>query len=325
MAVSYLALAITAATAQTKPAFEVASIKPTALDMAKLVSQAQSGGGMPRVGPRVEGARAEYIFMSLRDLIVLAYKVKAYQITGPNWLNSQRFDIVATLPEGTKKDDVPAMLQALLEDRFKLTLHRETKEGPVLGLVVGKGGPKLKQSAGTPKPLDLEAPLGPGERIVEGADGPMRMKVNKLGSATLNMGERGTVNYSVDPATRTMKIEASMVTMTGFADMLTALSQATGAAKPVRDMTGLAGNYEVEITFLQEDLLNMARAQGMPVPNRPAEAPAAGMPGNAASDPSGSSSSLMQAVQSMGLKLESRKAMVEHLVIDKVEKAPTEN
>jgi uncharacterized protein (TIGR03435 family) len=89
-------------------------------------------------------------------------------------------------------------------------------------------------------------------------------------------------------------------------------------------MTGLTGNYQVEIGFSMADLMNMARAQGVAVPNLPAEASAAATPADAASDPGGSSS-LFQAVESMGLKLESRKAIVEQLVIDHVEKTPTEN
>jgi uncharacterized protein (TIGR03435 family) len=321
--VSCLAWVAPVAPAQTKPTFEVASVKPAAMDMAKLVAQAQSGE-MPRVGPRVDGARAEYIFMALKDLISLAYKVKPYQITGPDWIASQRFDIIARLPEGASKDDVPMMLQALLEDRFKLALHRESQEHPVLALVVGKGGPKMKESPEASKPIDADAPLAPGERKIDGPDGPIRMTVNtKNGSATMNMGAKGTVSYSMDPATRSMKIEASRVTMGGFADMLTSLSQASGGQQ-VNDMTGLTGNYQVAISFSLEDMMNMARAQGAAVPNLPAEAAAAGMPADAASDPGGSST-LLQAVQSMGLKLESRKAVVEQLVIDHVEKTPTEN
>jgi uncharacterized protein (TIGR03435 family) len=321
--VSCLAWVAGVAPAQTKPAFEVASVKPAALDMAKLVAQAQSGQ-MPRVGTRVDGARAEYIFMALKDLIALAYKVKPYQITGPDWIANQRFDIIAKLPDGASKDDVPMMLQALLEDRFKLALHRESKEHPVLALVVGKGGPKMKESPEAPKPIDPDAPLAPGERKIDGPDGPIRMTVNtKNGSATMNMGAKGTVSYSMDPATRSMKIEASQVTMGGFADMLTALSQASGGQQ-VKDMTGLTGNYQVAISFSLEDMMNMARSQGAAVPNLPAEASAAARPADAASDPGGSST-LFQAVQSMGLKLESRKAVVEQLVIDHVEKTPTEN
>jgi uncharacterized protein (TIGR03435 family) len=73
-----------------------------------------------------------------------------------------------------------------------------------------------------------------------------------------------------------------------------------------------------------EDMINMARAQGVAVPNPPPGAAAGVVPSDAASDPGGSST-LVQAVESMGLKLESRKAVVEQLVIDHVEKTPTEN
>jgi uncharacterized protein (TIGR03435 family) len=291
--------------------------------MAQIAAAAQSGE-MPRLGPRVDGARAEYIFMALKDLISLAYKVKPFQITGPDWMATQRFDIIAKLPDGASKDDVPQMLQALLEDRFKLALHRESKESPVLGLVVGKGGPKMKESAEAPKPIDAAAPLAPGERQIDSPDGPMRMTVNaKNGSSTMNMGAKGTVSYSMDPATRSMKIEASQVTMGGFADMLSSLSQA-GGGQQVKDMTGLTGNYQVALSFSMEDLMNMARAQGVAVPNLPAEASAAATPADAASDPGGSST-LLRAVESMGLKLESRKAVVEQLIIDHVEKIPTAN
>jgi uncharacterized protein (TIGR03435 family) len=324
MVVSCLAWAAAVAPAQTKPTFEVASVKPTAVDLAKLAAAFQNGE-MPRVGPRVDGARAEYIYMALKELIVLAYKVKPYQITGPDWIGSQRFDIMAKLPDGASKDDAPKMLQALLEDRFKLALHRESKEGPVLALVVGKGGPKMKESPEAPKPIDPDAPLAPGERKIDGPDGPIRMTVNaRNGSATMNMGAKGTVSYSMDPATKSMKIEASQVTMGGFADMLSSLSQATGAGQQVKDMTGLTGNYQVAISFSMEDMINMARAQGVAVPNLPADAAAGAMPADAASDPGGSST-LVQAVQSMGLKLETRKAVLEQLVIDHIEKTPTEN
>jgi len=95
------------ALAQTNPTFEVASVKPAApIDMMKMAAAVRSGE-MPRIGPRVDKARAEYTYMALRDLIVLAYKVKPYQITGPDWIASQRFDIVAKLPDGASKDDIP--------------------------------------------------------------------------------------------------------------------------------------------------------------------------------------------------------------------------
>ena len=161
---SFLLLAALAplAQAQDKKAFEVASVKPAAqLDMAAMAAGIQNGQ-MPRIGPRVDGQQAEYRYMSLKALIALAWNVKPYQIEGPDWLNSTRFDIEAKLPDGASKDDAPAMLQALLEDRFKLTVHHETKQGPVLALVVGKGGSKMQPATETPKALDPSAPLQPG-------------------------------------------------------------------------------------------------------------------------------------------------------------------
>lgn len=317
-----LVLAVAVAPAQTKSAFEVASVKPTSIDMTQLAAQARSGQ-MPRLGAHINGARAEYIFVSLKDLIVLAYKVKPYQVTGPDWIGNTRFDIAAKLPDGASRDDVPQMLQTLLEERFKLALHRETKEHPVLALVVGKGGPKMKESPEAPKAIDPNAPLASGERQVDGPDGPMRMTVNReTGGATMNMGNKGTIHYGMDPATRSLKVEASGVTMTGFADMLTSFSMAGGGLQ-VKDMTGLTGYYQVAISFAMEDLLNMARSQGYAVPNRPADGSGPALPGDAASTPAGST--LFEAVHSLGLNLEPRKAMVEQLVIDHIEKTPTEN
>ena len=143
-------------------AFEVASIRPAApLDMAKIMAAVQAGQS-PKIGPQVGAERAEYTYMALRDLIALAYGVKPYQISGPDWLANQRFDIVAKLPAGASKDDAPAMLQALLADRFGLVIHRSSAEHPVLALLVGKGGPKLREAIGTPTPIDENTPLKPG-------------------------------------------------------------------------------------------------------------------------------------------------------------------
>src|SRR6185369_4052808 len=75
-----------------------------------------------------------------------AYGLKEYQVSGPPWINDARFDILAKATEGTRKEQIPAMLQALLAERFKLEVHREKKEFNVFALVVGKGGPKLKES-----------------------------------------------------------------------------------------------------------------------------------------------------------------------------------
>ena len=184
-----LGMAAAVAPAQTKPSFEVASIKPAApLDLAKLRAGVEKGE-MPRLGPRVDGARAEYIYMTAGELIALAYDVKSDQIAG-GWIETQRFDIVAKLPEGASKSDAPKMLRSLLEDRFKLALHRDSKEYRALALEIGEGGPKMKEASEGFKPIDPSVPLAPGEKQVDGPDGPVRMTSDGNGGATIG-GERG--------------------------------------------------------------------------------------------------------------------------------------
>jgi uncharacterized protein (TIGR03435 family) len=275
---------------------------------------------MPKLGAHVDAERASHTYMTLRDLIVQAYGVKPYQITCPDWIAGPRFDILAKLPDGASKDDAPQMLQALLEDRFKLTLHRENKEHPVLALVVGKGGPKLKRSPEAPQAIDENVPLKPGEMNVDSPDGPIRMTVGTGGTATVNMGVRGLVTYKVDPATSTMHMDASGMTMDGFADMLARFSQLLGGNGPqIVNNTNLEGNYEVALDFSLADLMNMVRAAGM----TPPVGAASSLPSEAASDPD--SSSLSEAVRALGLALDRRNEPVEQLVIDHLEKNPTEN
>lgn len=112
-----------------------------------------------------DGARVLYTNVSLSQVIEQAYKVQEYQVEGPSWLTSERFDITAAIPAGTAKDQVPSMLQTLLADRFGLVLHHQTKQLPVLALNVAKGGTKLKStdeargihSDGNGKNLHVEA------------------------------------------------------------------------------------------------------------------------------------------------------------------------
>jgi uncharacterized protein (TIGR03435 family) len=78
-------------------------------------------------------------------LIYESYGVKDYQVSGPDWLGTEIYDITATLPPGVTRDDVQLMIQNLLAERFKLTLHRDTREMPVYALVAGKGGSKLQE------------------------------------------------------------------------------------------------------------------------------------------------------------------------------------
>jgi uncharacterized protein (TIGR03435 family) len=324
-----LALTALAAFAQTKPSFEVATIKPAQpMDPAKLVAALQAGGKMP-VGATIGAGRAEYLYLDLKTLLTYAYGVKPYQITGPDWMATTRFDIIAKMPEGSTKDDAPKMLQSLLEERFKLTTHRASAEHPVLALVVGKNGPKLKASAEKPVAIDESAPLKPGEMKMDGPDGPVRAKVDiSTGSSVVDMGLKGKMSYKMNPATQSMHIDFSMTTMDGFADMMTQIMTQLGggaATRQIVDMTGIKGNYDASLEISLAEIMALARASGVNIPNAPGGAPAGGnVP--VASDPSGAGgTSVTDAVQSMGLKLESRKAMVDQFIVDHLEKTPTEN
>jgi uncharacterized protein (TIGR03435 family) len=324
-----LALAATAVFAQTKPAFEVATIKPSPpMDQAKMVAAIRAGGKMP-IGANIDADRAEYLYLDLKSLMSYAYGVKTYQITGPDWMKSARFDIIAKMPEGSKREDAPKMLQSLLEERFKLATHRASAEHPVLALVAGKGGPKLKASADKPAAIDESTPLKPGELKMDGPDGPVRMKVDvTTGSSVIDMGLQGKMSYSLNRSTRMFHIDFSMTTMTGFADMITQLFQQIGGTggRRVVDMTGIAGNYDASIDLSLTELMAMARAAGADIPaGAPGGAGASGNSPPVAPDPGGGGTSLADAVQSMGLKLESRKAMVDQLIVDHIEKTPTEN
>ena len=324
-----LLFAIGAAFAQAAPSnltFEVATVKASPpLDMAKLQAEVQAGR-MPRFGAHINESRAEYTYMALKALIANAYNLKPYQITGPAWLATEHFDIEAKIPDGASKDDAPKMLQALLAERFKLAARRDTQERPVLALVVGKDGPKLKEASATPEPIDENAPLKPGERQVDTPDGPVRTIRNSDGTTTINMGKKGTMTVRPDMQAQTITMESSSVTMAGFADQLTTLLQMGGGeGRQVVDMTGLKGNYQVAVEISLADIMAMARAQGMNLPMRPPASGAGGpSPGLEASDPGGGST-VFASVKRLGLKLEPSKAMVEQLVIDHVEKVPTED
>ena len=129
------------AAAAQQLSFEVATIKP-----AEQITPAMVQAGKMHIGLAIDQARVDIGYLSVCDLVAQAYKVKAYQVECPDALKAQRFDILAKMPAGATKDDVPAMLQELLKDRFKMTTHRDSKEHPVYGLMVGKGGPKMKEA-----------------------------------------------------------------------------------------------------------------------------------------------------------------------------------
>jgi len=89
--------------------------------------------------------------LSLRSMILMAYQMKDYQVEGPDWLATERYDLAARFPETTfqepKKYDsaLGAMMQKMLTDRFKLAIHRDQKVFPVYGLTAGKGAVKFQE------------------------------------------------------------------------------------------------------------------------------------------------------------------------------------
>ena len=193
--------------AQSKPealTFEVASIKPANPDAMGIRINFVPGGGL-----RAENVR-------LRQLIEFAYQVHPFQISGgPGWMNSQGFDVLAKAPEPAEATDLRKLtdaqrdrlgeqirqrLQALLAERFQLTIHRETKEMPVYALVVAKNGPKLKESA-DPERGDQQMRAGRGELSAT------TMKIQALASHLSrvtgrpvldNTGLKGTYDFKLE-------------------------------------------------------------------------------------------------------------------------------
>lgn len=275
MKLAMLGLCLFTWQASARIAFEVASIKP---------AQPESGGKM-RVGMNSDAGMLRYINVSLKDCIRVAYRVKDFQVEGPDWLNSTRFDIVAKLPAGASKDEIPDMLQELLAERFKLAVHRDTKEHAIYALIVGKNGPKLK-AAETPVP-----------------DKPVRSDNLEKGGAP----PPGAMMMRFDPSG--MHLRAPAATLGNLADMLSRFSE-----RPVVDMTGIQGHYDFDLSFAPETMRGLP-----PPPPGGGERPA---PDGAGAEPA---PSIFEAVQRYGLKLEPRKGPLEIITVDHIERTPTEN
>lgn len=222
------------------PAYVVASIKPN-----------DSGNN----GSSSHGSKGQIVFTNhtLKRLIERAYDVKPFQVTCPGWLENVHFDITAKYPPDTKADDRSLMLRSLLEERFKLAVHHESKEMPGYALTVAKSGFKLH-------------PVEAG------------------GSDTSTNGGR----------VRTLV--AKKTSMAFLADLL-----ARNLGETVLDKTGIEGVYDFELRWSPED----ASANG----NAGETAP-----------------SVFTALQeSLGLRLQAEKVPVEIIVVDHVERVPTEN
>src|ERR1700722_14167194 len=125
------------------PAFEVAFVKrsaPVTPGRGVFFGPARGGPGTSDPG------QITWSYATLKGMLMTAYDVKNYQVTGPAWLDTERYEIAAKVAEGATKEQVRAMWRNLIAERFRVTLHHESKEFQVEELVIAKGGSKLKES-----------------------------------------------------------------------------------------------------------------------------------------------------------------------------------
>ena len=263
------------------PKFEVASIKPAPITNA---------GPPTDAGIKIDGARVDIRYWSIRQLILRAYGLPAYQLSGPGWTYDLRFDVAATFPERATRDQLPQMLQWLLADRFGLVAHTETKELPGFALVIGKGGLKIKASEPDP-----DAPPEPASSNRLERAGQLQDRLFSYDDKALGM-----VSWKVMPGV--LHAEFKRMPMEALAQLV-----ADRLRAPVINMTGLDGEYQMTLD--------------LPIPGSSTSVPGVELPPEL--EPV--SVSLFSTVERLGLKLVQRKSPIEVLVVDNVNRVPTEN
>jgi uncharacterized protein (TIGR03435 family) len=283
VAAALAAVSLFAQSQATRPEFEVASIKPSPSQVSNQAA----------VGLKLDGAQVRAHYMPLREYLAMAYRVKPNQIQGPEWMASERFDIVAKIPSGQKLDQFPEMLQALLQERFKLKSRLESKEFPVYGLVAVKGGFKLQRQPDDPE----EANRSVFDMKASGSSA----------GVTVDFGHGSSFSLGNN------KIEIRRLTLDDFAESLTRF-----ADRPVVNMTETPGRYDFTVDVTPEDyraiLIRSAINAGVTLPPE-ALRMLEGV----------SAEATFLSMQRVGLKLESRKAPLPVLVVESIAKMPTEN
>jgi uncharacterized protein (TIGR03435 family) len=264
--------------------FEVAAIRPGQPDGPNGVS----------VGLRVQGDRLTVGAYTLRDLLIVAYLVRPFQVAGPDWIGEDRFDVQAKLPAGATATQVPEMLQRLLTERFELKTHREKRQLPVYALVVVKPSARLTENkSGGPIPShEALANLA----VTFNADGVFG-----------NLGDGSSYTFS-----RKGRFDAKKLSMPVVAAILERFSD-----RAVLDMTGLVGAYDLSIDVGEENywpvVLRASINAGVPVgPQNRATVDRAGNP-------------LGDALQQVGLKLDARRAPIDVIVVDAARRTPIDN
>jgi uncharacterized protein (TIGR03435 family) len=166
-------------------------------------------------GGALRGGRYDVRNATMLDLISVAYRLDSSKIVGgPNWLEWDRFDVLAKAPAATAQENLDLMLQNLLADRFQLAVHKDMKVRPAHVLAAGTGKVKLKAASETGSPGCRGVPQNPTP---------------------------GSVPYQV--------IACRGVTMAMFADVLWDWSGGGYLADPVVDQTGLAGAWDFDLKW----------------------------------------------------------------------------
>ena len=249
-----------------------------------------NGGPLPpgafNQGDRNPG-RITWTNVWLLRVIQIAYDFPTDRITGPDWLNTDRFDIVGTFPADTALSDFRQMVQSLLAERFKLVVHRGIKEVSGYVLEVAKNGPKLRLSGAEPVRDLKNAKPGPNALTVVDDNG---FPAPRPGNPFYAPGAGFEATIAVNGRYRASSLNSGME---AIAEML---GRAVGA--PLEDRTGLTGVYNVRLEYLP----NSADTAADPGPG------------------------ILDAVEmQLGLKLTAKKVPVEMLVIDHAERVPTGN
>jgi uncharacterized protein (TIGR03435 family) len=263
------------ATDTTLPAFEVASVKLNKSGDSRVI------GGRTQPGGRFTMANVQ-----LREIIRLAYRLQSFQVLGgPNWINSDRFDIVAKAESRAAPEQLWLMLRTLLAERFKLAVHNDTRELPVFALVVARSdgnlGPQLRHSDAD----CVAAAAGPPSGVAPSPPDPSQPP--QCGSGRLGSG-RFTA--------RAQRIEALSLLLS------------TRVSRSVIDRTGLTGFFDFDLEWTAA-----AGEPGVPPTTGPAN------------DRPDDGPSIFTALQEqLGLKLDPQRGPVEVLVIDHVEQPTTD-
>jgi uncharacterized protein (TIGR03435 family) len=275
-----LALAQTPAPLQ----FEVASVRPSAA----------SGPNAVTVGLHLDGAQVRITTLTMRDYIAMAYRVRQYQVEGPDWITSEKFDLSAKLPAGSNSDQIPEMVAALLSDRFNLKFHRASKELPIYALIVGKPPLNLHESAPD----------------AAGADARPATNITAAGSeagVSVDLGRGSYYTFSNNKfEIRTVNTDMLVRVLERYVD------------RPLIDQTGLKGTYDFDLPVTPEDyqtmLIRAAVNSGVVLPPQALQLL-----------DNGSIASLTDGLEKAGLKMDARKAPLDMIVIDQISKTPTDN